>query len=82
MTSIIDRNDKSAYDNLKKAFVAAEVNFFNMISTSCLQTDHLQAFATGVQSTSLNHAVVHQIKDIFENSLNACCEFYSSKKVQ
>jgi hypothetical protein len=62
-------------------FYQNEVNFFNMISTDHIETDHLVAFATGVQSPTLNHAVVYHVDDLFQKSLLSCCEFYADKQV-
>lgn len=64
-----------------RAFYLAEANFFNMISVDRMQTDHLRAFATGVQSPTLNHAVVYHVDDGFQKSLRSCCDFYADKHV-
>ncbi len=64
-----------------QAFHLAEANFFNMISVDRMQTDHLRAFATGVQAPTLNHAVVYHVDDDFQKSLQSCCDFYANKHV-
>lgn len=64
-----------------QAFQLAEANFFNMISVDRIQTDHLRAFATGVQSPTLNHAVVYHVDEDFQKSLRSCCDFYANKHV-
>ena len=64
-----------------QAFHLAEANFFNMISVDRMQTDHIRAFFTGVQSSTLNHAVVYHVDDDFQKSLQSCCDFYANKHV-
>lgn len=64
-----------------QACYQAEVNFFEKISVDCLHTNHLIAFATGVQSPTLNHAVVHHVDDTIQTSLERCCDFYARKHV-
>lgn len=65
--------------NQINAFHLAEANFFDMICVDRLQTEHLLAFATGVQSSNLNHAVVYHLDGAFQESLLVCCDFYANK---
>ncbi len=62
-------------------FQRAEAHFYSIISSERMQTEHVLAFATGVQSPTLNHAVIHHVDEQFRQSLIACCDFYANKAV-
>ncbi len=41
----------------------------------------ITAFATGVKAADLNPAIVHQLDDSFETSLNTAYSFYTRKNL-
>lgn len=63
------------------AFHKAESNFFSMVSLTQTEYSNLVAFATGVQGSGLNPAIVNRLDDSFSTNLSACKLFYSEQNV-
>ena len=64
-----------------KAFHKAETNFFSLVSFTQINHGNLIAFATGVQASGLNPAIVNQVDESFSTSLTACQSFYRQKNL-
>ncbi|CEG58515.1 GNAT family N-acetyltransferase [Legionella fallonii] len=65
-----------------KAFHHAESNFFSLISGSCLECEHMIAFASEVQASGLNPVFLTQpIDESCVNEISSCRSFYMAKKI-
>lgn len=63
------------------AFHKAETNFFSRVCNEQVNYDNLTAFATGVQASSLNPAIVTKIDAQFSENINLCQNFYGQRKL-
>jgi ribosomal protein S18 acetylase RimI-like enzyme len=68
-------------NDLYKAFHHAERNFFSLLSLDQMNSENLEAFATGVLAANLNPAIVKKIDAHFLHNLIACKTFYAEKKL-
>ena len=68
-------------NNDVREFHQAENNFFSLVSLNQIDYGHLIAFATGVQATGLNPAIVKQLDKRFNETLNSCQIYYKKNQV-
>ena len=61
-----------------KTFHQTETNFFSIISFAQSDYDNVIAFATGVQASGLNPAIVNRVDHSFSTHLTNCELFYST----
>lgn len=68
-------------NNDVREFHQAENNFFSLVSLNQVDYGHLIAFATGVQASGLNPAIVKQLDKRFNKTLNSCQIYYKKNQV-
>ncbi len=68
-------------NDLYHAFHTMEHYFFSILSFTQVDYGNIVAYATGVQASGLNPAIVTRVDSEFSKNLTACQSFYVDKNI-